>query len=96
MSLKPVGELRSPSIRLKTLIFDLDGTLTDPREGITRCLAHALETLGHPAPPLSALEKYIGPPVYDVFKVLLETENAQKIQNAIRIYRERFSEVWTF
>ena len=41
--------------RLKAILFDLDGTLTDPREGITRSLAYALERMGLEPPPLEAL-----------------------------------------
>ena len=36
---------------ISTLFFDLDGTLTDPREGITRCLQYGLKQLGRPFPP---------------------------------------------
>lgn len=82
--------------RLKTLIFDLDGTLTDPREGITRCYAQALEELGFEPPALSSLEKYIGPPVQEVFRDLLQTSDPARIQDAIRRYRARYSDIGLF
>lgn len=44
-----------------TLLFDLDGTLTDPREGITRSVQYALGKLGIDEPDLTALEHFIGP-----------------------------------
>jgi phosphoglycolate phosphatase len=45
------------------ILFDLDGTLTDPREGIVACLKHALDQLGCFSPPDSDLDRYIGPPL---------------------------------
>jgi phosphoglycolate phosphatase len=81
---------------LKTLLFDLDGTLTDPREGITRCIAHALQKLGHDAPPLDDLLFAIGPPLRGSFAKLMATEDAQQVEAAIVAYRERFSTVGLF
>ena len=48
---------------MKAVLFDLDGTLTDPREGITRSIAYALERMGHVPPPLDELTFAIGPPL---------------------------------
>ena len=48
---------------MKAILFDLDGTLTDPREGITRSLAHALERMGLAPPPMESLTFAIGPPL---------------------------------
>jgi phosphoglycolate phosphatase-like HAD superfamily hydrolase len=50
---------------MKAILFDLDGTLTDPREGITRSIAHALERMGVEPPPLDELTFAIGPPLRD-------------------------------
>lgn len=74
-----------------TLLLDLDGTLTDPREGIVGCLRHALETLGRVAPSDAALTRCIGPPLAESFQQLLEVgpEDAC-IASAIAHYRERF------
>jgi phosphoglycolate phosphatase len=47
----------------QTVLFDLDGTLTDPREGITRSIQFALSKLGIDEPDLSKLEHFIGPPL---------------------------------
>jgi len=44
------------------LLFDLDGTLTDPRAGMVRCMRHALDTLGSPCPSDDVLASFIGPP----------------------------------
>src|SRR3569623_209437 len=53
-----------------TLIFDLDGTLSDPFEGIARCYEHALATHGYPVAPRSELAKLIGPPLDDGMRKL--------------------------
>lgn len=49
---------------MKAILFDLDGTLTDPREGITRSIAYALERMGLACPPLDNLCFAIGPPLW--------------------------------
>jgi phosphoglycolate phosphatase len=81
---------------LEHVIFDLDGTLTDPREGITRSYAHALTVLGRPVPPLAEFERFIGPPTREVLSDLLETQDRELIERAVAIYRERFSTVGLF
>lgn len=82
--------------KLKTLLFDLDGTLTDPREGITRCIAHALQRMGSTPPPLDELLFAIGPPLRGSFAKLLNTDDAAAVEAAIAAYRERFSTVGLF
>lgn len=79
------------------VFFDLDGTLTDPAEGITRCICHALGILGLPAPPRSDLTRYIGPPLRHTFAELLgrNPDDAQ-VERAVGLYRERFSSVGLF
>ena len=52
----------------KYLLFDLDGTLTDSKLGITRCVQYALKSLGIDEPDLDKLECYIGPPLIDSFQ----------------------------
>ena len=49
------------------IMFDLDGTLTDPYEGITNSLAYAIGKAGFAVPPKSVLKKYIGPPLIPSF-----------------------------
>ncbi len=72
------------------LYFDLDGTLTDPYEGITRCILYALEELGFPRPSDDYLYSCIGPPLYDTFPELVGPDLTL---DAIDLYRERFVEV---
>lgn len=77
-------------MKYKTLIFDLDGTLTDPKTGITGCVQYALRKAGISVDDLSALLPYIGPPLKRSFRALhgLSDEQAQQ---AVLDYRERFS-----
>jgi phosphoglycolate phosphatase len=75
------------------LFFDLDGTLTDPARGITRCLQHALRASGREAPPAASLRRYIGPPLRRTFAELLATDEPAVIEAAVAHYRERFSAV---
>lgn len=78
----------------KAVLFDLDGTLTDPFEGITKCLQHALRSSGMSSPPLPAeLARYIGPPLTDTFRELLATDETDAIDGALSSYRERFAEL---
>lgn len=77
------------------ILFDLDGTLTDPREGIVACIKHGLSSLGEPSPPDSDLERFIGPPLHDTFARLLSGDST-RIEAAIRAYRERFATVGMF
>jgi phosphoglycolate phosphatase len=72
------------------VLLDLDGTLTDPREGILQCIKHALIGLGEPCPSDAELEGYIGPPLQSSFGAAFGP-GSPKIAKAIDLYRERFS-----
>ncbi len=74
------------------ILLDLDGTLTDPREGITRCIQHALERLGQPVPKQDRLLHFIGPPLHESFSEMLGG-NDELASRAVALYRERFGEV---
>jgi phosphoglycolate phosphatase len=73
------------------VLFDLDGTLTDPREGIIACFKHALNGLGYSSPRDSDLECYIGPPLQECFASLLPSESPRQIDAAVDLYRQQFS-----
>jgi len=73
-----------------TVIFDLDGTITDPAEGITRSINHALVGLGHSAHPEADLQKYIGPHLNITFSELTGTSDEGTLARAIELYRERY------
>ncbi len=75
------------------MLLDLDGTLTDPRAGIVRCLRYALERLERPCPAEAVLASYIGPPLRGTFQTLLATSDRALIERAMELYRERFADV---
>jgi phosphoglycolate phosphatase len=72
------------------LLFDLDGTLTDPVVGVTRCLQHAMSQLDRVPPPIAELSRFVGPPLRGTFAELLSTNDDALIARAIVLYRERF------
>jgi phosphoglycolate phosphatase len=78
---------------MNTILFDLDGTLTDPREGITRSIAYALERMGLAPPPLADLTFAIGPPLRRSLAQLIGSEESDPIERALAFYRERFADV---
>ena len=78
------------------ILFDLDGTLTDPYQGITRCISHALVTLGRTPPPRMSLRWCIGPPLRNSFATLLASDDNILVEEALSIYRERFGSVGLF
>ena len=77
------------------LLFDLDGTLTDPKEGITKSVQHALRHFGIEVEDPDTLTPYIGPPLIPSFMEFhgLSREQAEE---ALMVYRERFSTVGLF
>jgi phosphoglycolate phosphatase len=86
-----------PSARMtRSLFFDLDGTLMDPRDGITRCIRHALDGLQIPAPTDGELTGWIGPPLHESFRDLLGPDRGDLVAQAISLYRERFGTVGMF
>ena len=78
----------------KSILFDLDGTLTDSGEGIMNCAALALERLGTPIPPRDALRVFVGPPLHDTFRQFGVPED--QVDEAIRIYRSRYVPIGKF
>lgn len=73
----------------RNILFDLDGTLTDPRQGITRSIQYALAKLGIDEPDLTRLEHFIGPPLLQAFMQYYAFDEAKAWQ-AVGYYRERF------
>lgn len=76
-----------------TLLFDLDGTLTDNYPGITRSIAYALERLDAPIPDAVTLRRCVGPPLRESFAWLLGTDDPVAIEGAIALYRERYGDL---
>lgn len=73
----------------KYLLFDLDGTLTDPGEGITNSVAYALERFGIRVEDRRELYPYIGPPLTDSF-VRCHGLTPEQAVEALWLYREYF------
>jgi phosphoglycolate phosphatase len=78
------------------LLFDLDGTLTDPFTGITKCIGYALHMLGRESPSRESLRWCIGPPLKESFAKLLASDDDAITEKAVAFYRERFSTVGLF
>jgi phosphoglycolate phosphatase len=77
--------------RYAYLYWDLDGTLTDPREGIVRCVRYALAGIGVD-PGSDSLEHFIGPPLEASFSEHFGLRGAD-LSRAVALYRERFEQV---
>lgn len=75
------------------LVFDLDGTISDPQIGIARCLNHALRTHGYPEVPAHWVAGQIGPPLDETFRKLLPQGSEALIDRLVTTYRERYTEV---
>ncbi len=76
----------------KAILFDLDGTLTESGEGITKSVQYALEKLGRPEEDLEKLKVFVGPPLMEQFMKYagFDQETARR---AVEYYRERYSDV---
>ena len=72
----------------KTILFDLDGTLTDSGEGIINCAILALEHFGCPIPSREAMRVFVGPPLVESF--VKHGVPADKAEEAVDIYRSRY------
>lgn len=77
------------------ILFDLDGTLTDPKEGITKCVQYALAHFGIDVPNLDDLMCFIGPPLVDSFQMFYGFSE-EKAEEAVVKYRERFKDIGIF
>lgn len=78
-------------MKYKVIFFDLDGTLTDPREGIVNSIQYAADYYGIKTEKQDLL-KYIGPPLKDTFKELLGERYTDKLgEEAVSKYRERYA-----
>ena len=75
----------------KHILFDLDGTLTDPALGITNSVMYALRHYGFPVPEREALFFFIGPPLIDSFEKYCGFSREKAIE-AMGVYREYFGE----
>ena len=77
------------------IFFDLDGTLTDSKEGIFNCLRYALEKMDRPVPQETILTKFIGPPLQDSFMQYCGLTEEQAMQG-VALFRERYAPIGKF
>ena len=75
------------------VIFDLDGTISDPAEGITGAINHTLDQLGFLKHPVEELLCFIGPPLIETFSKLTGEENPSFLENAVQIYRDYYTKI---
>lgn len=75
---------------MSRILFDLDGTVTDPAIGITSAVMHSLEKLGIEVPPREELYKFIGPPLWDSYMKYYGLSR-EEADHAVKLYREYYS-----
>ncbi|XVJ70442.1 MAG: HAD hydrolase-like protein [Rhizobacter sp.] len=75
------------------LIFDLDGTLSDPAVGIGRSINHALSAFGYPTIAAHEVVPFIGPPLDATFRQLVPGASPEHILQLVQAYRERYADV---
>ncbi len=81
---------------LSNVFFDLDGTITDSKEGIEKCYHYAFQRLNRAYPAEIKMNDLIGPPLRIAFSKLLCSDDEILIERAVAIFRERFSKVGLF
>ena len=77
-------------MRISTVLFDLDGTLTDSGPGIMNSVKYALEKVGEPTPDVDELRKFIGPPLKGQFMDHCGIDE-EKAAEMVTLYREYFT-----
>ena len=75
------------------LVFDLDGTQSDPSVGIGRSLNHALRYYGHPPIAAKDVPQYIGPPLDHAFRSRIVGVTPEHVVELVAKYRERYAEI---
>ena len=80
-------------MRVAALIFDLDGTLSDPVVGIGRSLNYALEAFGYRSLSAPEVSRYVGPPLDWAFRQIVPGASHDTVLAMVAKYRERYSDV---
>ena len=77
-------------MRWDTVLFDMDGTLTDSQEGIVKSVSYALERLGRELPPRDTLTAFVGPPLHESFSAICGMDEAET-ERAVCEFRDYFA-----
>lgn len=80
---------------MKTVLFDLDGTIINSQEGITNCIRYVLDYWGMEQPPAEELLCFIGPPLREQFQKVYGFD-ADKAEASVMKFRERFDKIGIF
>ena len=80
-------------MRVAALIFDLDGTLSDPVVGIGRSLNYALEAFGYRSLAACEVSRYVGPPLDRAFRQIVPDASHDTVLALVAKYRERYSDL---
>jgi phosphoglycolate phosphatase len=80
-------------MRVAALIFDLDGTLSDPAVGIGRSLNYALDAFGYRTLSPQEVSWYVGPPLDRAFREIVPDASADTVLALVAKYRERYRDV---
>ena len=78
----------------KSILFDLDGTLTDSGDGILNCAEYALRHFGLPIPNREEMRVFVGPPLRDTFYKFGVPQD--RLDEAVAVYRERYIPIGKF
>jgi phosphoglycolate phosphatase len=87
------ARLSSGEMAVATLIFDLDGTLSDPVVGIGLSLNYALEAFGYRGLSAPEVSRYVGPPLDWAFRQIVPDASHDTVLALVAKYRERYSDV---
>lgn len=80
-------------MQYKTIVFDLDGTISDPFVGISRSINYALESLDYDPVDPERIRPLIGPPLTEIFEILLGALREQDMLDLVDKYRERYASI---
>lgn len=75
----------------RTLIFDLDGTISNPFAGIHNSVNYALDAFGHPNVEPHAFHRHIGPPIDHIFRFLVPGSDSEQVLTLVAKFRERYA-----
>jgi phosphoglycolate phosphatase len=80
----------------KNILFDLDGTIIESKEGITNCIIETLTHFNYKPPSKNDLDWCIGPPLHDCYRILTNTQDANHLEEIINYSRQIYSEKWIY